>query len=377
MKKSPVFWAMVAVVVLAAVFGIAKLLKSSDTDSDELEISRGAYSFLIVDTAGGARYMKDYPGFPGKAFPDPKEFKQKPGTSRPVLVTRKVLGTNGSIRIWSKLGSADEDVSRVAAGLAFDHIEEIGRELNLYNQHSDLWEVNKAAGVRAVRVSERFFTVLKRALVVAELSEGAYDPTVGPLVLLWRQALSSRVLPSQEHIQQAVQLVGYKFVKLDEEAQTVKLLKRGMILDLGGIAKGFAADDAARLLEEEGVHAATVELGGDVAAFGTKPDGSAFRIPIQNPFSPGGQPVGIVNGTDFGVVTSGNYQQYVVIGGQRFSHLVDPRTGVSVAGLASCTVTGPDAMTCDALATAICVVGARKGRALTEKMNNWYKTHGE
>ena len=371
LSKNPLVILLVGLVVLVVVWGSIGALRGLLRAPSEPV--GGTYGYLIIDATGGARYMKSSPGFPGKAFPRADEFQPTPGAVTPTLVTEQVLGTIGNIRIWDP----DDAVNRVAAEFAFQRIKEIGSELSLYDADSELWEVNNAAGKEAVQVGDSLLRVLKRALVLAELSDGAFDPTVGPLVLLWRETLRNGVLPTQEQIDRQRALVNYRNVEVDEVARTVRLTKPGMILDLGGIAKGYIADEAAKALQEEGVQTATVELGGDIAAFGTKPNGSSFRILIENPFTRQGTPQGLVEGTDFAVVTSGNYQKYVIIRGMRFSHLIDPRTGKSTSGLASCTVTGPDAMTCDALATAICVVGSKEAPRLTEKLNEWFKAHGK
>ena len=255
-------------------------------------------------------------------------------------------------------------------------IEDLGADFNLYSENSLLWDINKAAGQDAVKIPDHMMTVLKRALLVAEFSDGAFDPTVGPSVLLWRDTMLSRRLPSIAQIDAARDLVNYKSLRLDEAAKTAKLDRPGMIIDLSAIAKGYLADQGARFLEGKGVTAATVELGGDLVTVGAKPDGSPFRIYVDNPFTPGGDPVGFVECKGVvGVVTSGSYRQFVIINSERYSHFVDPRTGRAIAGVSSCTVSGPDAMTCDALATAICVMGPERAFPLIQKMNAWYKKH--
>lgn len=363
---------LVGLVVLIGIASKVGTWLEGGSDKGKTEVLGGPYSFLIIDAQGGKKFEKHSPGFPGRAFPNKDELVPKEGAAEPTLVTRKALGTIGNIRVWGP----DTDVNKEAASRAFDHIEDVGGELNVYSQNSEVMQVNRAAGVEAVQVSDAMMTVMKRALLVAELSDGAFDPTVGPLVDLWSVTMQTGHLPAPAQIEATREVVGYKFVELDEAARTVKLTKAGMKLNLSAIAKGYLADEGARVINAEGgVQGATVELGGDIAAFGHKPDGSVFHILIENPFVENGPAQGIIEGTDFGVVTSGNYRQFVVINSQRYSHIIDPKTGQAIPGVTSCTVTGPDAMTCDALATAICVMGYDRGLALVQKMNQWYKQH--
>ena len=361
--------AFVAFIVIFSIIGsIIEHLRSKPVDED----ATGPYAFLVIDAGRGSRYAKLSPGFPGKPFPNADELTPAPSVPEPTLVTRELLGTVGNIRIWGP----DPDVNTDKANMAFDRIEDVGEDLSLYNPKSLLWDINNNAGGDPVRITDPMMTVLKRALLIADFTDGAFDPTIGPSVLIWRDAMMTLRLPPPDQVDAARALVDYKLLKLDEAAHTARLAKPGMILDLSAIAKGYLADVGAQFLADKSVAAATVELGGDIAAFGTKPDGSPFRIYIENPFFRDGDAVGFVEGKgNFCVVTSGNYRQSFTINSERFSHFIDPKTGRAIAGASSCTVTGPDAMTCDALATAICVIGPERGFLLMRQINAWYKKH--
>ena len=325
------------------------------------------FAFLVYESSGaGTGIMDQSPGFPGKPFPTTEELAPTPGA--PFLFEKDVMGTIARIRIWGDT----EDIGRVRADEAFDRIEQVDREMSLFNPDSTLSRINRLAGGEPVAVDEDLMKVLKRAIEIAKLSNGAFDPTVGPLVVLWRSYLEQRQIPDEPTISQSKALVDYRKIELNEKEMTVRLKEAGMMLDLGAIAKGYAADSAAKTLKAAGVKTATVEIGGDIYAFGHKPGDQPFRIPIENPYPNQEKPVGIVIGTDMGVVTSGNYSQYVYLAGQRYSHFIDPRSGRAIAGLASCTVTGPDAMTSDAMATTVCVLGTGPGKVFVQKVNQWY-----
>ena len=377
MESSKGRWTVIIIVV--AVFMALAVLRVTwerRPKAPPPEEQGGPYAFLVLNSSGGLRTIDFTPGFPGKPSqgkPSPTPADLQAATASPPTFSdqRQLLGTVARIHIW---GDTDE-VNQVRANLAFDRIADIGRQMNFYDENSDLVRLNATAGGPGIVVTPDMMTVLERALLVAELSDGAFDPTVGPLVRLWRSYLTRYAVPPPESIRQARDLVGYKNVILDKAAMTVRLTKPGMQLDLGGIAKGYASDEAAKVLQQEGVQAATVEIGG-VSCFGRKPNGDVFHILIQNPYQLNGPPLGLVEGTDMAAVTSGNYFQTWTVGDQVYTHFIDPHTGQSIIGLSSCTVTGPDAMTADALATAVCVLNVKEGMVLFQKINAWAQKEG-
>lgn len=261
----------------------------------------------------------------------------------------------------------------------YDACEERLNELEqLFSAHistSDVCRINEVAGDHAVRVSAEVMTVLKTAREYAEKSGGAFDPTIGPLVSLWGIGSENERIPSDSEIDAARSLVNWQLLTLDETAGTAFLEKAGMALDLGGIAKGFAADEIILLLKEAGVSSAIVDLGGNVYVLGSRPaddgksaSGDPWRVGIKDPFHPD-EGAGLrVDVADSSVVTSGNYERYFEESGVRYHHILDPETGrPAESGLVSCTITDSSSLIADVLSTSVFVLGKEKGLELLER----------
>src|SRR5215471_18110824 len=196
--------------------------------------------------------------------------------------TEPHMGTRFKIIVYAP----DEATASKAAKAAFERIAELDGIMSDYRPASELMQLCKKAGEEPVKVSNDLFYVLSKAQQVAERSDGAFDVTVGPVVRLWRVARKTRQLPAPDKLKAALDLVGYQNVKLDPKAQTVQLLKPGMQLDLGGIAKGYAADEALKVLEKHGVKSALVAAGGDIAASAAPPEAKGWTVgiaPLENP----------------------------------------------------------------------------------------------
>ncbi len=216
--------------------------------------------------------------------------------------------------------------------------------------------INQAAGRRPVAVDEDTFEVLRQAKRYGRFTEGAFDVTVGPLADLWRRAMEERQLPGDEAVWQALALVNFANVTLDEEAHTVLLEKAGQRIDLGGIAKGYAVDELRKRLRRHGVHRALLDLGGTVAALGC-----GLPVGIRDPFRLHGAPMGTLMLEDRIAVTSGVYERFAYMDGYRYHHVVDPRTGYpSKSGLVSVTLVGENGGALDAFATAALILGMEK-----------------
>jgi thiamine biosynthesis lipoprotein len=224
------------------------------------------------------------------------------------------------------------------------------------------------AGGEPVRVSEDLFAVLSKAEEVSRLSGGAFDVTVGPVVRLWRRARRTRQFPDAEKLAQARALVGYQKVKLDPKNRTVQLAKKGMLLDLGGIAKGYAADAALKVLSRHGITRALVAAGGDIALSGAPPGSKGWKVGIAPLENPNDEPKRFVLVENAGVSTSGDFEQHVEIDGKRYSHIVDPRTGVGLVGRMSVTVVAPNGTTADSLTKVVSVLGPERGLAIIDKL---------
>jgi thiamine biosynthesis lipoprotein len=213
-------------------------------------------------------------------------------------------------------------------------------------------------------VSADLFRVLLCSQELAAKTGGAFDVTCGPVVRLWRRARRTGEAPDQTRLAEALELVGHDKLRLDPKARSVALAKPGMQLDLGGIGKGFAADEALAELRRFGVRSALVAAGGDIAVGDPPPGERGWRISIA-PLAPDGASPQLLL-RDAGVSTSGDAEQFVEIDGVRYSHIVDPRTGLGVRGQSRVTVVAPDATTSDGLATAISVLGQDEGLRLAD-----------
>jgi FAD:protein FMN transferase len=285
-----------------------------------------------------------------------------PKAEEPMDRTEFVLGTVCSIRLL-------DGASKAALDAAFDRLFEIEATMSVNTPGTIVGSVNEAAGQQPVKVPQDILEVTRRALYYAELTDRAFDPTIGPIVKLWNIGLDGERVPEPREIEQALPLVDAKSVQIDENASTIYLPRAGMLLDLGGIAKGYAADEVGRILAGKGVKAAVIDLGGNVKVVGKKPDGSKWRIGVQNPSDSRGAYIGIASlGEGATVVTSGIYERYFIdTDGRSYHHIFDTRTGYTVEGdLFSVTVISTASIDADGLSTALFALGLQKGMALAE-----------
>jgi len=270
------------------------------------------------------------------------------------------------------LYAPDPTTAAKASRAAFDRIQKLDSIMSDYKPESELRQLCGQAGGSPVKVSDDLFRVLAAAQAVSERSDGAFDITVGPVVRLWRRARRRHELPDPEQLAAARELVGYERVRLDPQGHTVQLLKPGMQLDLGGIAKGDAADQALLVLKGFGVTRALVAAAGDIAVGDPPPHRKGWRIEIAPLDASSIQTPNSKIQTRFvllhnvGVSTSGDAEQHVEINGVRYSHIVDPRTGMALTGRSSVTVVASNDITADSYATAIDVLGPERGLKLVD-----------
>lgn len=287
------------------------------------------------------------------------------GCTKPLPAqTEFVLGTACSVNLFGR-------GTREAYRKIFDRLREIESAMSANMEDSDLGRINAAAGLEAVAAQPDTIGTLKRAVYFAELTGGAFDPTVGPLVKLWGIGSGSEKIPGEDEIAAALSLVNWRDIVIDEDAETVFLARPGMELDLGAIAKGYAADEAARIIGEAGIERALIDLGGNILVYGAKEDGSSWRVGVQDPTAGRGAYIGIAEVTDKTLVTSGVYERFFESGGRRYHHILSTRTGYPVdTGLLSVTVISGNSMNADALSTSLFALGYEAGRALAESMEN-------
>jgi thiamine biosynthesis lipoprotein len=251
----------------------------------------------------------------------------------------------------------------------FSRLREIESRMSLNLPDTDLVRVNTAAGFAPVNVHDDVFEVIQRALYYAEISGGAFDPTVGPLVGLWGIGGDYPRVPSQEKIYAVLPLINWRDIELDQEAKSVFLKRRGMAIDLGAIAKGYAADEAAAIIRKAGIKRAIIDLGGNILILGKKRDNSPWMVGLQDPREERGIYLGIITGTEQAYVTSGDYEKFFESGGIRYHHIMSPFNGYPARnGLLGVTIVTRSSIDADALSTAIFVLGYEKGRALIESL---------
>lgn len=281
-----------------------------------------------------------------------------------VSESRRLMGVPWTITAFA----ATREAGRAAVAEAFTEVERLEEILSDYDPGSELSRLSAAAPtVDPVRLGDDLWRVLSAAVAWRERSDGAFDPTVGPLTTLWRQARRAGVMPRPDKVAAARQAVGAATLALDAERRAAALREPGMRLDLGGIGMGYAVDRALAALAARGVTRALVDASGDIAAAGPPPGAAAWRIEVAALAGREGPAErGVVDLVHAAVTTSGDAFQAVEIEGVRYSHVVDPRTGLGVVGPAAVTVIAPDAMTADAVATAASVLGPEAGPAFVE-----------
>jgi thiamine biosynthesis lipoprotein len=273
------------------------------------------------------------------------------------------MGTEFRIILYAR----DARLASAGAQVAFARIAQLDETMSDYRETSELMRLCHQPAGEWVPLSRDLFAVLSRAQTLAAESRGAFDVTAAPLVKLWRRARRTSQLPDPEKLRAARGLTGYNFLQLNPRTRRGRLLKPGMLLDLGGIAKGYAADEALKVLQTHGIRRALVAASGDIRAGDPPPQARGWRVgvaglePVRDPTQE------ILLLANAAVSTSGDAEQFVEIGGVRYSHIVDPRTGLGVRDRMSTTVVAPDAITADALATAVSVLKVEDGISLVER----------
>jgi FAD:protein FMN transferase len=266
------------------------------------------------------------------------------------------------------LYAASGGEARLAANSAFERIRSLNDKLSDYSLESELSQLSRGSGKgRAVKVSDDLWRVLKAAQDVSQPSEGAFDITVGPAVNLWRHARRLQELPRADRLAEARSRIGYTNIVLNAKSKTVLLRVPEMRLDLGGIAKGYAADEALKVLRQNGIRRALVAAAGDVALGHAPPGEKGWKIELTTLEDTNAPPPRFMFLQNVGVATSGDMFQRLEIDGVRYSHIIDPRTGIGLTNRILVSVIAPDCMTADALATAVSVLGAEKGLQLIDR----------
>ncbi|MDO7603203.1 MAG: FAD:protein FMN transferase [Flavobacteriaceae bacterium] len=263
----------------------------------------------------------------------------------------------------------DEDFAKESLAIAKKEIIRIEDLISSWDQKSETSRINRNAGIAAVEVSKELFDLIFRAQQISKLSSGAFDLTFAAIDKLWNFDGKESEMPNPDTLKASVFNIGYQLIELDEESLTVFLPKKGMKIGFGAIGKGYAADRAKQLLVERGVLGGIINASGDMNTWGTKPDGSSWTIGIVNPMNKK-KVFSWFSLEHNAVVTSGDYEKFTQINGRRYSHIIDPRTGIPSQGIVSCTVFAGKAELADAIATAIFVMGVQSGLFLIDQLPN-------
>ena len=276
--------------------------------------------------------------------------------------TEMLMGTVISVTLFD---SNDESI----LDKVFDKVSYLEGILSINEAGTEVDKINENAGIEPVKVSDDTFNVVKAGVYYSELSNGKFDVTIGPLVKLW-DIPNATTIPTQEQIDSVIPLTNYKDVVIDESNKTVFLTRPGMMLDLGGIAKGYTADIISKMLTDNGVNSAIIDLGGNIFAHGQKPTGDAWKIGIQNPFSTRGEIVGAISVKNKSIVTSGIYERFIEVNGVKYHHILNPQTGYPYENdIAGITIISDKSTAGDALSTSVFALGVNEGMKFVEGLD--------
>ncbi len=285
----------------------------------------------------------------------------KPAAHKRVL---KLMGNRFEITVVC----ADQDLAESKTELAVQEIKRIELLLTTFNEDSQTNEINRNAGIKPVKVDAEVFNLIGRSLKISALTQGAFDITYGSIdKSLWNFDVNIQQLPDKKTAQDSVRLINYRNVILNPADQTVFLKEAGMRIGFGGIGKGYAADCAKNLLQKQGITSGIVNAAGDLITWGNQPDGKPWTIAIADPDQKA-QPFSTLNISNMAIATSGNYEKYAIINGKKYSHTIDPKTGLPVSGIKSVSIICPSGELADAMATPVTVMGVKVGLDLINQL---------
>ena len=280
----------------------------------------------------------------------------------------KLMGNRFEISVVAPI--ADEAWAYNCIDAAVTEISRIETLLTTYSTASQTFSINENAGISPVPVDEEVFQLIQRSKRISSLTQGAFDISYGSVdKSLWNFDKNMQSLPEAITAKKMVRLINYQHIFLDEQKRTVFLKEKGMRIGFGGIGKGYAAERAKYILKENGVEHGIVNAAGDLAAWGFQPDGKPWTIGIASPENIH-LPFSYMNITDMAIATSGNYEKFIVIDGKKYSHTIDPKTGLPVHGIKSVTILSPNAEIADAMATPVMIMGIRAGLDMINQMKN-------
>lgn len=267
------------------------------------------------------------------------------------------------------LVAEEEELANEWIQQGFNHIKEIEYLLTTYSDTSDLYRINAAAGVEPVVVHKETFGIIERSLQISAITQGAFDISYGSVdKRLWNFDVHQNELPDPETAKKMVRLINYRNILLDKAATTVMLKEKGMRIGLGGIGKGYAAEKTRQYLKSLGATAGIVNASGDLTTWGMQPDGKPWTIGIADPNN-ASSIFSYLEVSDMAVATSGNYEKFIWVNGRKYSHTINPKTGLPITGIKSVTILTPNAELADALTTPIAIMGIEAGLHLINQLH--------
>ncbi|MEN1785759.1 MAG: FAD:protein FMN transferase [Bacteroidota bacterium] len=289
------------------------------------------------------------------------------GQVQPDVTVKRALTLMGTAFEISVVAPSEE-IGYINVDEAVSEIKRIENIISSWNPDSETSKINAKAGIAPVPVSSELFDLITRAKTISEITDGAFDISYAAMDRLWKFDGSMTAVPSAEALRQALYKVGYQNIILDSSTKTVFLKRRGMRIGFGAIGKGYAADKVKKLLISKGVVGGLINASGDLTAWGTKANGEPWKVGIIDPFQKQ-EVLGWMPIVEASVATSGNYEKYVKLEGKQYSHIIDPRTGYPTEGVNSVSIFAQKAELCDALATAVFILGRDSGLHLINQLD--------
>lgn len=275
--------------------------------------------------------------------------------SEPLKKSELLMGTVVTVSLYD---STNEEI----LNKVFNKVKELESILSINENGTLVDKINDEAGINPVKVDDYTYTVVKKGVEYSKLSNGLFDISVGPIVKLWSIGLPEAKVPTKQEIDEKLPLIGYSDIEINDADKTIYLKRKGMMLDLGGIAKGYTADVISDILTEEGVNSAIINLGGNIFAHGKKPNGDEWKIGIQDPFSERGGIIGTLITSNKSIVTSGIYERYIEENGIKYHHILSPKTGYPYENeIAGITIVSDNSTDGDALSTSVFAMGVEEG----------------
>lgn len=283
------------------------------------------------------------------------------------IVYHKSLKLMGNLFQLSAMGDDENQANNcIDAGIA--EIRRIEKLLTTFNEESETALINRYAGIKPVRVSEETFNIIERSIRISRVTQGAFDITYGSVdKRLWNFDMNLDELPDKITAKKMTRLINYRNILVDRNNLTVMLKEKGMRIGFGGIGKGYAADRARQVMRDKGVKSGVVNASGDLVTWGLQPDGQPWSIGIVDPNAKD-KIFSSLNITDMAIATSGNYEKFILVNGQKYSHTINPKTGLPIRGIKSVTIISKNAEIADAMATPVMIMGIVPGLNMINQM---------